>query len=281
MAGASTIVAIDPLANKRDMAARLGATHTVNPADGDVGEQVKSLTNGRGADYSFEAVGLESAINGVFSTKLGPGCRSRRAILKTSTDWLLPTHRSSWPISCNHRWRPPALCGAGSAGRSGSATTASCGGARSGMPTGGCPRGLWSCRKMPWGRDSPCTASPPVWRWGSDRPRLALCHCASVVTLPGPCVGSRSKPSHGGSQWHLVAQWHRPPAELHLPPPHSPSAPRRAPTLHPVPPPASRRGAVRRARPAERAAAPPGPRVGGRRSGDWPGGGESPGCGVR
>ena len=115
VAGASTIVAIDPLANKRDMAARLGATHTVNPADGDVGEQVRSLTNGRGADYSFEAVGLESAINGVFSTKLGPGCRSRRAILKTSTDWLLPTHRSSWPISCNHRWRPPALCGAGSA----------------------------------------------------------------------------------------------------------------------------------------------------------------------
>ena len=63
VAGASTIVAIDPLANKRDMAARLGATHTVNPADGDVGEQVRSLTDGRGADYSFEAVGLESAIN--------------------------------------------------------------------------------------------------------------------------------------------------------------------------------------------------------------------------
>ncbi|MDW6057555.1 zinc-binding dehydrogenase [Streptomyces sp. FXJ1.4098] len=35
-----------------------GATHAVDPADGDPVEQVRALTDGRGADHSFEAVGL-------------------------------------------------------------------------------------------------------------------------------------------------------------------------------------------------------------------------------
>lgn len=34
-----------------------GATHTVDPADGDPVEQVRALTHGRGADYTFEVVG--------------------------------------------------------------------------------------------------------------------------------------------------------------------------------------------------------------------------------
>jgi S-(hydroxymethyl)glutathione dehydrogenase/alcohol dehydrogenase len=36
----------------------VGATHAIDPADGDPVEQVRALTHGRGADHSFEAVGL-------------------------------------------------------------------------------------------------------------------------------------------------------------------------------------------------------------------------------
>src|SRR4029077_400519 len=57
IAGASTIIAIDLAEERRTASQRVGATHTIDPAQGDVVEQVKALTSGRGADYGFEAVG--------------------------------------------------------------------------------------------------------------------------------------------------------------------------------------------------------------------------------
>jgi S-(hydroxymethyl)glutathione dehydrogenase/alcohol dehydrogenase len=42
---------------KRDSARRFGATDAVDPADGDPVEQVQALTDGRGVDFAFEAVG--------------------------------------------------------------------------------------------------------------------------------------------------------------------------------------------------------------------------------
>lgn len=58
IAGASTIIAIDLSAGRREAALRVGATHALDPADGDPVEQVHALTGGRGADHSFEVVGL-------------------------------------------------------------------------------------------------------------------------------------------------------------------------------------------------------------------------------
>jgi S-(hydroxymethyl)glutathione dehydrogenase/alcohol dehydrogenase len=57
IAGASTIIAIDPSASRREAALKVGATHAVDPTDGDPVEQVGALTGGRGADHSFEVVG--------------------------------------------------------------------------------------------------------------------------------------------------------------------------------------------------------------------------------
>lgn len=57
IAGAAVIVAIDPVAARREASRRVGATHVVDPADGDPVEHVRAVTNGRGADYTFEAVG--------------------------------------------------------------------------------------------------------------------------------------------------------------------------------------------------------------------------------
>ena len=57
IAGAAVIIAIDPVRDRREGSLRVGATHAVDPADGNPVEQVRALTHGRGADYSFEVVG--------------------------------------------------------------------------------------------------------------------------------------------------------------------------------------------------------------------------------
>lgn len=62
LAGAGAIVALDTRPEKLDLARRLGATETVLAGEGvDGAAAVRSLTGG-GADYAFEAIGLERTI---------------------------------------------------------------------------------------------------------------------------------------------------------------------------------------------------------------------------
>jgi S-(hydroxymethyl)glutathione dehydrogenase/alcohol dehydrogenase len=60
IAGASTILAIDPNEAKHSIAERFGATHTATPDNLD--ETKGLLTGGAGFDYAFEAVGKSAAI---------------------------------------------------------------------------------------------------------------------------------------------------------------------------------------------------------------------------
>jgi len=55
-AGAETIIGVDLLASKFDLARACGATHCVCAGDADAVQQVKDLTNG-GVDYAFDVVG--------------------------------------------------------------------------------------------------------------------------------------------------------------------------------------------------------------------------------
>jgi len=57
IAGASTIVAVDRLDDKLELASRLGSTHVLNPSSGDVVAAVKGFTGGLGVAKSFEAIG--------------------------------------------------------------------------------------------------------------------------------------------------------------------------------------------------------------------------------
>jgi S-(hydroxymethyl)glutathione dehydrogenase / alcohol dehydrogenase len=62
IAGAGTIVAVDTRAEKLELARRLGATETVQAGpDVNTAKAVRDLTGG-GADYAFEAIGLEPTI---------------------------------------------------------------------------------------------------------------------------------------------------------------------------------------------------------------------------
>ncbi|MEZ5653932.1 MAG: Zn-dependent alcohol dehydrogenase [Burkholderiaceae bacterium] len=64
--GASRIIAIDKLPHKLEMARVFGATDVIDASDGDVVEQVRSLTGG-GVDYSFECIGLSATVEQCWS----------------------------------------------------------------------------------------------------------------------------------------------------------------------------------------------------------------------
>lgn len=62
IAGASRIIAVDPVELKRKTSEQLGATDLVDPGAGDAVGQVKALTVGRGVDYAFEVIGLPETV---------------------------------------------------------------------------------------------------------------------------------------------------------------------------------------------------------------------------
>jgi S-(hydroxymethyl)glutathione dehydrogenase/alcohol dehydrogenase len=73
IAGAATIIAIDPAAGRREASLQVGATHALDPADGDPIEQVRALTEGRGADFTFEVVGRPELIVQAFDMARAAG----------------------------------------------------------------------------------------------------------------------------------------------------------------------------------------------------------------
>jgi len=62
LAGADQVVAVDTSSSKREAAVAFGATHAVDPAAVDAVDEVRGLTDGRGADYVFVTVGRGDVI---------------------------------------------------------------------------------------------------------------------------------------------------------------------------------------------------------------------------
>jgi Zn-dependent alcohol dehydrogenase len=65
LVSAHPIIAVDPVAEKRALALRLGATHAVDPAGGDPVGQVRSIVPG-GVDVAFEALGRPEVADQAF-----------------------------------------------------------------------------------------------------------------------------------------------------------------------------------------------------------------------
>jgi alcohol dehydrogenase len=63
VAGATTIVAVDPVVAKRRLALELGATHAFAPGEAEAA--VKDLTGG-GAEFTFEAAGVPAVLEAAF-----------------------------------------------------------------------------------------------------------------------------------------------------------------------------------------------------------------------
>ncbi|MCD6302059.1 MAG: zinc-binding alcohol dehydrogenase [Anaerolineae bacterium] len=62
LAGAGAILAVDPVAARRDVAAGLGADVTLDPTSCDVGLELKERTGGRGVDVAIDYSGARAAL---------------------------------------------------------------------------------------------------------------------------------------------------------------------------------------------------------------------------
>lgn len=60
--GASKVIAVDLDPDKLELAARLGATHTIDASQQDAAAAIRELTGGRGVDVAFEAIGSASTV---------------------------------------------------------------------------------------------------------------------------------------------------------------------------------------------------------------------------
>ncbi|MEU0690704.1 zinc-binding dehydrogenase [Streptomyces uncialis] len=70
VAGAAQIIAVDPTANRRELALEFGATEAIAP--GELAEVTKQVTGGSGFDYAFEAVGKAGTLRAAYdATRLG------------------------------------------------------------------------------------------------------------------------------------------------------------------------------------------------------------------
>ena len=109
-AGASHVIAVDPVAFKREKAMELGATHTFENMD-EAGEFARSVTNGQGADKALITVGVlkgEHVARGVQRDRQGwPGRRSPASA--TSPTWASRSTPACW--RCSPR-RSAAPCSA-------------------------------------------------------------------------------------------------------------------------------------------------------------------------
>jgi aryl-alcohol dehydrogenase len=67
VAGAAAIIAIDLLPGRLDLAAKLGATHTISGTDDDIAAQILAIT-GDGAQYCFDTTGVPAVVTTAISS---------------------------------------------------------------------------------------------------------------------------------------------------------------------------------------------------------------------
>ncbi|HEX5414937.1 MAG TPA: zinc-dependent alcohol dehydrogenase family protein [Chloroflexota bacterium] len=71
--GAAQVIVSEPNPIRRELAARLGATATVDPREGDLATRVRALTDDLGADVAFEVVGHPATVRDALSVVRNAG----------------------------------------------------------------------------------------------------------------------------------------------------------------------------------------------------------------
>jgi S-(hydroxymethyl)glutathione dehydrogenase/alcohol dehydrogenase len=93
LAGAATIIAADISSSKLARARTFGATHVINPAEEDAVAAVRDLTKGRGADYTFEAVGHPTTMRQCWEMARPGGTVVMIGIAPQNSELTLPANR--------------------------------------------------------------------------------------------------------------------------------------------------------------------------------------------
>jgi S-(hydroxymethyl)glutathione dehydrogenase/alcohol dehydrogenase len=127
VAGATKIIVSDPVAGRREMATRFGATDVIDPTTDDVLGAVQQLTGGIGVDFAFDAVGagpvIESCIwatrNGGTTVMVGAGGIDQMVTLAPPVLFTLSERKLRGCLlgSCNGRRDIPRLLDLWRAGR--------------------------------------------------------------------------------------------------------------------------------------------------------------------
>ncbi|ROL70851.1 NAD(P)-dependent alcohol dehydrogenase [Pseudomonas vranovensis] len=86
--GATTIIGVDTVAARIEVAHKLGATHVVDFNKGDVVQQIMRLTDGRGVDVAIEALGTQSTFESALRVLRPGGTLSSLGVY--SSDLRLP-----------------------------------------------------------------------------------------------------------------------------------------------------------------------------------------------
>ncbi len=98
----SRIIVVDPLENRRAVATRLGATHTIDPAQADAVHEIRELTGGApqdilaafrnrsGADVVIEAVGIRATFDACFEAVRPGGHVSIVGVFEEAQQILMP-----------------------------------------------------------------------------------------------------------------------------------------------------------------------------------------------
>lgn len=74
-AGLEQVISVEPAAVRKQKAQVAGASSVIDPGVGDVVEQVRELTDGRGADVSFECAGIDAVLRtAILATRAGGTC---------------------------------------------------------------------------------------------------------------------------------------------------------------------------------------------------------------
>lgn len=72
LAGAAIILASDPVAERRELARKFGATHVIDPFSEDLAQRCLQLTDNIGMDYAFETAGIAKLVEtGIAVTRSG------------------------------------------------------------------------------------------------------------------------------------------------------------------------------------------------------------------
>lgn len=93
IAGAAQIIAIDPVAFKRDTALKLGASHVLDPTADDLASQILEVTRGAGVDVAFEVVGRSATVNQAVSAARPGGLA---VVVGIVTDDVVPVPREAF-----------------------------------------------------------------------------------------------------------------------------------------------------------------------------------------
>jgi threonine dehydrogenase-like Zn-dependent dehydrogenase len=86
--GATTVIGVDRLPDRLDMAKRLGVDHAVDASAGDPVEQIMDLTDGRGVDVAIEALGRQETFEAALRVLRPGGTLSSLGVY--STDLKIP-----------------------------------------------------------------------------------------------------------------------------------------------------------------------------------------------